>query len=535
MLARPRLCLVLFCLICWLPGFFSLPPGDRDESRFAQATKQMLETGDFIRISNGGEARNRKPIGIHWLQLPFAAAARAAGVEAIWPYRVPSLLGGLVAVLGTFELGLMLTGERRTALLAGAMLAGSLLLCSEVHIAKTDAALLGATVVAMAVLARGYLAPDRVGPGAAAAFWLAMAAGILLKGPVLPMVATLSVLALWVADRRAGWLGCLRAGWGVPLLLLAVLPWFVAIGIATQGAFFRQAVGGDLAGKLAGGDDAHGAPPGLHLLLLPLLALPAGVAMLRSLPDAWADRRECTTRFLLAWLGPSWLVFELVPTKLPHYVLPLYPPLCLLGARFLAEPARLAPGWLRRLSDAAFALACLVLAAALLALPVVVRSAWWLGLPAALAVGVVGFAVLGRERRRGVVLGVALMPLITWSALGFELPSLSPLWIAPRVEAALRADWPGWNPLGQGFGTVGFREPSLMFLAGTRMTVLASPAKGAAALAGGRITALLIDRRDQTAFAAAAAQDGIAPRLADTLSGINYSRGQRVGLDLYLK
>ena len=534
MLARPRLCLTLFCLACWLPGFVSLPPGDRDESRFAQATKQMLETGDFVRISNGGEARNRKPIGIHWLQVPFAAAARAVGVGAIWPYRVPSLLGGLVAVLGTFELGLLLTGKR-AALLAGAMLAGSLLLCTEVHIAKTDAALLGATVVAMAVLARGYLAPERVGPGAAAAFWLAMAAGILIKGPVLPMVAVLSVLALWAADRRASWLGCLRTGWGAPLLLLAVLPWFVAIGVATHGAFYRQSVGGDLAGKLAGGDDAHGAPPGLHLLLLPLLALPAGVAMLRALPDSWADRRSGSTRFLLAWLVPSWLVFELVPTKLPHYVLPLYPPLCVLGARFVAERGRLAPGWLRRLSDAGFALACVVLALALAALPVVVGGAWWLGVPAALAVGVVGYAVLGRERRRGVVLGVALMPLVTWAALGLELPALSPLWIAPRVEAALKADWPGWNARGEGFGTVGFREPSLMFLAGTRMAVLASPAEGAAALSSGRITALLIDRRDRAAFEAAAARDGIAPRLAEALSGVNYSRGQRVGLDLYVR
>ncbi|MBV9748528.1 MAG: glycosyltransferase family 39 protein, partial [Acetobacteraceae bacterium] len=70
---RPRACLVLLCLLCWLPGFFTLPPSDRDESRFAQATKQMIETGDLVRIRNGDEERNRKPIGIYWMQLPFAA------------------------------------------------------------------------------------------------------------------------------------------------------------------------------------------------------------------------------------------------------------------------------------------------------------------------------------------------------------------------------------------------------------------------------------------------------------------------------
>ena len=45
----------------------------------------MLETGDFVRIMNGTEPRNRKPIGIYWLQLPFAAAARATGVAIAQP------------------------------------------------------------------------------------------------------------------------------------------------------------------------------------------------------------------------------------------------------------------------------------------------------------------------------------------------------------------------------------------------------------------------------------------------------------------
>ena len=114
-LTYPRLCLVLYCLLCWLPGFFTIPPSDRDESRFAQASKQMLETGDFVRIRNGEEDRNRKPIGIHWLQVPFAAAARAAGIardNPVWPYRLPSLLGAVVGVLATWEAGRRLAGRR---------------------------------------------------------------------------------------------------------------------------------------------------------------------------------------------------------------------------------------------------------------------------------------------------------------------------------------------------------------------------------------------------------------------------------------
>ena len=209
---RPRLLLVLYCLLCWLPGFFSIPPSDRDESRFAQATKQMIESGNLLEIRNGAEARNRKPIGIYWLQLPFAAVARATGIadaNPIWPYRLPSLFGALVAVLATYGLGRRLLG-REAALLGAMMLGGSVLLAVETDMAKTDAALLAATTLAMTVLARAYTA-EALTRGAAALFWLALGAGILIKGPITPIVSALTVLALAVADREwRGWEGALR-------------------------------------------------------------------------------------------------------------------------------------------------------------------------------------------------------------------------------------------------------------------------------------------------------------------------------------
>jgi 4-amino-4-deoxy-L-arabinose transferase-like glycosyltransferase len=278
--SRPRLTLIAFCLLLWLPGLFTIPPSDRDESRFALATRQMVETGDYVRIMNGDVARNRKPIGIHWLQAPFALAARAAGLATanpIWPYRMPSLIGAILAVLGSFEIGLTLFGDRRVALLAGAMLAASVILCVEAHIAKTDAALLGATVWAQAVLARAWMAPGTLRRRHAALFWLAQGAGILIKGPITPMVSLLTILCLSAWHRRAGWLRALRPGWGFPLLLAMVLPWLIAIGLATHGAFFSDSVGGDLGRKLAGGEETHGGLPGFHLLLLPLLAFPATI------------------------------------------------------------------------------------------------------------------------------------------------------------------------------------------------------------------------------------------------------------------
>src|SRR4051812_20431007 len=70
-----------------LPGLVAVPPLDRDESRFAQATAQMLETGDFVVIHFQEAPRFKKPVGIHWLQAASVSLFSAAEDRAIWAYR----------------------------------------------------------------------------------------------------------------------------------------------------------------------------------------------------------------------------------------------------------------------------------------------------------------------------------------------------------------------------------------------------------------------------------------------------------------
>ena len=529
---RPRALLIAFCLCVWLPGLFTLPPTDRDESRFAQASKQMIETGDYVRIMNGDEPRNRKPIGIYWLQVPFAEAARVLHIATenpVWPYRLPSMAGGLLAVLATYEIGVAM-GDRRAALLAAGMLAACVILVVETHMAKTDAALLGATTVAMAMLARAY-AGLPMGRARAALFWIAMGAGILLKGPLTPMVAGLTALTLAVADRKARWLLSLRPASGVVLMLLVVLPWFVAIGLATHGAFFSDAVGGDLGGKLAGGDDAHGAPPGLHLLLLPLLAFPSTLLVLRAIPFAWRDRGDPVTRFLLAWIVPAWIIFEAVPTKLPHYTLPLYPAVFLLAARgwtMMKEPGATEPGglWGRLVAPGVTLLAAAILGLGALALPIVIHASWALGVPALLAAGIAGWLAF---RPAPPTLALGAMVLFTTALLGWELPHAAPLWLAPQIERALA----GAKLAGRPVSAVGFHEPSLMFLAGTGTVMSATGADGADALASGLAGSAAVSARDDPSFQGEAVRLGLHLRVITTLHGFNYSRGRDTVLTLY--
>ena len=178
---RAAALLLLFALVAFLPGFFQIPPVDRDEARFAQATKQMIESGEYIDIRFQDEVRYKKPIGIYWLQAAAVRAGEALGVPnaltTIWLYRLPSLFGAIGAVLLTYWAALAFV-SRRAALLAALMMASSILLGVEARLAKTDAMLLFTCVAAMGAMARVYLpqrarARGRDRLGLPAIFWTA--------------------------------------------------------------------------------------------------------------------------------------------------------------------------------------------------------------------------------------------------------------------------------------------------------------------------------------------------------------------------
>ena len=129
--ARAMVVLVAFTLLAFLPGFFGIPPVDRDEARFAQATKQMLESGQYVDIRFQDEVRYKKPVGIYWLQAAAVKAGEALGVPSakttIWLYRLPSLFGAIGAVLLTYWSALAFV-TRRSAALSALMMAGSIIL-----------------------------------------------------------------------------------------------------------------------------------------------------------------------------------------------------------------------------------------------------------------------------------------------------------------------------------------------------------------------------------------------------------------------
>lgn len=393
---KPRggLFLALCCLVGYVPGIFVLPPIDRDEARFAEATRRMLASDDwsaYVLPQFGGRARINKPPLTYWVQAPVvtlmhtiagdtpAADARAETADAssevearpswydpgwvtrdIWAYRMTSILAAICAALLTWRLGLMMFAPP-AAWMAGLLLGGCILVQFDARQARADQILLATTVLAQ--LALWKLWRDRPATPGGRTFWvgllwIAIALGTLAKGPVTPAVCGLTALTLAAVTRDWKWLRELRIGWGLVIILGTTLPWLIAVALHPDIGWKRISIAvlQETFVRSAKVYEGHGFPPGYHTLLLPVLFWPGSLALVPAFwlafrrgleiapPDKpgrrslWARVRSVRAGrpaelFCLAWFVPAWIVFELVITKLPHYPLAAYPAVALLCGR----------------------------------------------------------------------------------------------------------------------------------------------------------------------------------------------------------
>jgi 4-amino-4-deoxy-L-arabinose transferase-like glycosyltransferase len=536
---RAAIVLVLVSLFAFLPGIFQIPPVDRDEAYFAQATKQMIETGDYVDIRYQDDVRYRKPVGIYWLQAAAVNAASAFGFQnartTIWLYRLPSLIGAIGAVLATYWCALAFV-SRRGALLAALMMMSSAILGVEARLAKTDAVLLCTVIVAMAVLARVYLAPRRgepqPGSGQLAIFWTALAFGILVKGPLILMVVGLAAATLVILDRSARWLLALQPVPGLLWLILLVLPWFIAIYARVGSQFLVGSVGEDMLAKVAGGQESHGAPPGLYLVLFFVTFFPASILAGLAAPAVWAVRREAAARFLLAWLVPSWMVFEAIITKLPHYVLPLYPAIAILTAGAVESRVLSRRPWLERGAMWWFLAPAIVSIIAIVAAIIIEHDLVLLAWPffaAAVVCGLFGWQLYDQEGAERAftraVEGVVAMAIALYAIV---VPSLEPVFPSVALAQVLR-EAPCPNPLA---ASAGYEEPSLVFLAGTK-THLTDAAGAADFLLAGSCRFAFVEARQQRAFALRAEAIGLRYGRGPLVEGYDISIGKPVTIAVF--
>lgn len=525
--------LAMLTLAMILPGLASLPVIDRDEARFAQASAQMAETNDLLNIKFQDEARNKKPAAAYWAQTAMIKTFARDGENRIWVQRLPSVFAAFLTILALYWGGSRMIG-REAAIIACALLATSLIFVFEGHIAKTDALLCASTTVMFASLGRLRSQPGWLEVWA---FWLALGASIMIKGPIGPLLAVLTIGSLWVWERNLSWARPLLNWGAIAVFILVWLPWGIAMYVVTDGAFYVESLGKDFGGKVVSGQESHGAPPGSHSLAIWATLWPASLFLLPGLAYAFNTARLKTDyslvwslRFALCWVLPFWILIEIMPTKLPHYGLPVFPALCLMmGAAILKM------GWAggftktRVIGGLGF-----ILISAVILSTVIFAQITYGGAETALAsyiiCGVGGiFAILAGlslwGRKIYLSLGSALLSsiIVMIGAYGYILPNMSAFKTSERLAAELERFAPGVDS--SAIHSPHFTEPSLVYHVGTDINLKA----GDVDISNGGLVILNALHKDtQTlneSLINSSQSRGLCLKVSNSVKGFNYSKG----------
>jgi 4-amino-4-deoxy-L-arabinose transferase-like glycosyltransferase len=326
---RPRLALgalVLLLLAWWLAGLGAAPLFDVDEGAFAEASREMLASGDWGHTTLNGADRFDKPILVYWLQ---AISLAVFGLNE-FAVRLPSALCAWGWCLALAAFAWPRFGPA-VALLSAAMLATSLGPALIGRAATADA-LLNLLIALAAFDLWRHLESGAAAPRRRAFTWIGL--GLLAKGPIALLVPLAAVL-IWAGSKRA-WPALRRLvadpiAWG--LLIATSLPWY-AYALARHGdAFIDGFIVRHNLARYGGPLEAHGGSLGYYLLVLPLLLWPWTPLLAAVLGRARALWRDDLARYLLGWAGFVLVFFSLSGTKLPHYALYGATPLVLLAAR----------------------------------------------------------------------------------------------------------------------------------------------------------------------------------------------------------
>jgi 4-amino-4-deoxy-L-arabinose transferase-like glycosyltransferase len=456
---------------------------DRDEPRYAEATREMIAGGDWIVPTFNHELRPDKPVLIYWL---MSVPMTLWGPTTFAARLVASLSGAAVVAL-VWLLALRLAWGAAGAALASLILMISMLPLLLSKAATTDAFLTLTVLIALYTYWRQRT--DDFTWARHAIFWVAIAASVLVKGPPGPLVVGLAIGCerAWrrLAARRVpaaepdrgppivggpGFL--LRTATGLAIVLALTLPWAMAVHRRTEGEFFKAAVGIHVIDRARQPQEGHGGPAIYYLAVLPLLVFPTTALVLVALRWAWLRRADPRVRWLWSWLVPFLVVLSLIDTKLPHYPAPLLPALALMAGGWWSEYRRApqtratlaGPNWwragavlmggigvlagiapaalalhfdLRPLLAPAFALGAPMIGAMLWG-----ASFWWRRRPASALAAWFG----------GQALFVA--GLCVWA-----LPACQPLRAAPAIAGWIDAH----APVGADLIAVQYQEPSLVF------------------------------------------------------------------------
>jgi 4-amino-4-deoxy-L-arabinose transferase-like glycosyltransferase len=325
--AAPLLSVLMVCALSLFAGLGSTALWEPDEPRFAEATRQMLERGDFLTPWFNDHPRFEKPVLIYWLQLPFFALQ--GGTEAA--ARAPSAICGLLAVLAVFGLGRDLVSVR-AGVLSAVMLATTFRFVLYARQGLTDVPVTAAVGCALWAMSRAVNGSSRA---LALVAWVLVGVGVLLKGPV-GLLAPL-IWTAWAA-LSGGWAAVTRTRpiAGALVAALVAAPWFVAMGLLHGQAFLDVALRYEVVARYLSAD-FPGRDRGFSYFWGVWLGdgAPWSLFLIPAFYWAWTERslirrgEAGAMRLAGIWFLAVLLVFSASQYKLPHYIVPAYPAMAL--------------------------------------------------------------------------------------------------------------------------------------------------------------------------------------------------------------
>lgn len=534
--------LVALTLVVLLPGNNALPLMDRDEPRYAQASREMAERGEWIVPYFNDQYRLRKPILIYWL---MRIAYAGLGINE-FAARLPTVICAVLTIWLTFRIG-----ARWYSATAGFTAGLGLLTCIQMLLNGRSA--ITDMPMVLCVLAAHYALFELLHSDSDRAcnhlFWLlygAMGVGFLAKGPVAVALPLLTLLlyrfAFWrqpVPWRR------LRPAWGLLLTLTIIGLWGIPALVRTQGEFLQVGIGEHVIKRGVTSFEGHGMLAPYYYVVTALFSLYPWIGCAGAAINAVRYRWTASNAFLVAWVVGTYVLFTCYLTKLPHYVLPAFPALMLMLGQATQpglKTGRWATIWFWTVQAVALTLATALLITAGLwntdGLIAGLRGVWLGG--AGILASLATLAVLWRRGRLGwcglAVAGLALSTAVLGQSVRRVSPSLRICELAAPMPANTR------------FASWRHGEPSMIFYTNRRWTELADEAAVTAFLAergplflvyhNGEVrlddlAKKLLGRPPRAAVSAPASQP------ADTqwidIEGVNSARGSWVSLRVYYR
>jgi 4-amino-4-deoxy-L-arabinose transferase-like glycosyltransferase len=360
--------LLLASLGLYLVGNASVPLLDRDEPRYAQCSRQMLQSGDWVVPRLFDDIRAKKPPLIYWCQ---ASVMWAIG-DTAFAARLPSVLAVLCCA---FLLAIFVWHHRSPehAFWATLVFCSSALVIVAAKSSTTDGVRL-----LWIVIGEGCLyAIWRGNRSWSVALILAVAISLELLTKGLIVFVLLSIILVlwafrWLDHRRATHaeseeprrlgspgpesepsaylrLGAVGRSAGLKPIAQLIVGLLIVVGIVgswlylvnQRSPMFLPTMWQEAMGHTLKGMEGHGGPPGMHLLFIWADFLPWSLLLPAAIVIGWIHRGEPLTRFAMAAVIGPWLLVELaIRTKLPQYMLPTFPALSLLTADAIVRGLR---------------------------------------------------------------------------------------------------------------------------------------------------------------------------------------------------